>query len=228
MFSDFVSLIFPESCQGCNETLQKGEKLICANCRYELPKTNNHLLDNNDLEKKFWGKVSVKRVLSFLKFHKGGKVQNLIHQLKYGGQEELGRLLGEWYGLELYASSKLSESKLVVPVPLHKSRLKKRGYNQSDSFAEGLSRSLQIEWKPDVLERLDKSTTQTDKSRFSRWENVNRVFQLRKGVDVLEKNILLVDDVITTGATLEECARALLNGGAREVSIATIASAEYK
>jgi ComF family protein len=225
MFHDFISLIFPVSCNACGNILYKGERLICTYCRYHLPKTNFHLQKDNPVARHFWGKLTIESAAAFYFFNKGEKVQNLIHMLKYKHQKEIGVLIGELYGYELAKSELFKNIDIIIPVPLHLSKKFKRGYNQSDLFAKGLSNAFKKEVDYNQLYKIRASATQTKKSRFARWENVNQVFHLRNSSALENKHILLVDDVITTGSTLETCATVLLQATGSKVSIATIACA---
>jgi ComF family protein len=177
------------------------------------------------LSQKFWGRTSIKYTLAFLKFTKEGKVQRILHQLKYKGQREIGEMLGNWYGAELTESGFSRHWDLILPVPLHESKLRKRGYNQSDGFAKGLSESMEVAWSDKVLQRKTATKTQTKKGRWERWQNVEEIFVITEEEMIQKKNILLVDDIITTGATLEACAIELYNKGCKSVSVATIAVA---
>ena len=227
--ADFVSLIFPQVCLACEEPLARGEDHICTGCRAQLPYTDYHKLppSDNPLARKFWGKLPVRYSLSYLRFLRRGRVQHLLHQLKYQGQQDVGRVLGRWYGAELADFGLAIEFDLIVPVPLHPRKLAKRGYNQSDSFADGLAQSMNVPWSATVLRRTEHTASQTRKNRTERWQNVAEVFEVAQGADVLNKRVLIVDDVLTTGATLEACAAALLAAGCSQVSIATIACAEH-
>ncbi len=225
MLNDFISLAFPHICVSCGKSLYKKEHTICAYCAYHLPKTNFHLNIDNPIAKIFWGRVAIYSASAFYGFNKGGKVQHLIHQLKYKGQKNIGNSVGKLYGFELKQCVNFNTVNMVVPVPLHPKKLKKRGYNQSDGFAEGLAESMNVEANLQVLYRAVESETQTKKSRFNRWQNVETIFQLRDTKPLEGKHILLVDDVITTGATLEACAHTLLQAPNVKVSIATIAYA---
>ena len=227
--ADFVSLIFPRVCLACEEPLARGEDHICTGCRAQFPYTDYHKLppSENPLARKFWGKLPVRYSLSYLRFLRRGWVQHLLHQLKYQGQPEIGRVLGRWYGAELAAAGLATEFDLIVPVPLHARKLAKRGYNQSDSFAEGLALGLAVPWSATTLRRTEHTASQTRKNRTDRWQNVAEAFEVNAPEIVLGRRILVVDDVLTTGATLEACAAALLAAGCREVSIATIACAEH-
>lgn len=226
---DFITLLFPRQCLGCADMLARGEEFICTSCRAQLPYTDYHRLpeSENPLARRFWGKVPVQYALSYLRFLRRGRVQHLLHQLKYKNQPEVGLALGRWYGHELAQSGILTDAPdLIAPVPLHPRKLAKRGYNQSDSFAEGLAESLQIPWQAEALRRVEHTTSQTRKNRMQRWENVAEVFGVVNPAEVTGKHLLIVDDVLTTGATLEACAVVVLAAGARAVSIATIACAD--
>ncbi|MBA3705022.1 MAG: ComF family protein [Bacteroidetes bacterium] len=225
MLNDFVSLIFPHVCASCGKSLYKKEYSICIHCAYHLPKTNFHLDKENPIAKIFWGRINIHSAGAFYGFNKGGKVQHLIHQLKYKGNKEVGITVGKWYGYDLRLHPAFSTVNIIIPVPLHPKKEKKRGYNQSRFFAEGLAQSMSVDADFTILIRALESNTQTRKSRFNRWKNVESVFQLRSEKILHGKHILLVDDVITTGATLEACAQILLQVPGVKVSIATIAYA---
>lgn len=224
--SDFVNLLFPTLCLGCQHSLKANELILCANCRIKLPETGQHLEPNrsNSLNK-FAGKVPVRFSVSYLYFSKGSTVQKLIHQIKYKGQKEAARQLAEWYGHQLKLESPLvHEIDVLVGVPLHKSRFQQRGYNQADLIAEGLSKSLEVPARTDILVRKHFRGSQTRKNRIERWENVKSEFVVVKPEEVKNKNVVVVDDVLTTGATLEACAIELLNAGCRSVGVLTIAA----
>jgi ComF family protein len=228
MLSDFISLAFPHVCVSCGKCLYKKEHTICTYCAYHLPKTNFHSDADNPVAKVFWGRVTIHSAAAFYGFNKGGKVQHLIHQLKYKGKKNIGVAIGKLYGYELKNCLDFNTVNIIVPVPLHPKKLKKRGYNQSAAFAEGLAESMNIEADYKTLYREVESETQTKKSRFNRWQNVESIFQLHDTKTLEGKHILLVDDVITTGATLEACAHTLLQAPDVKVSIATIAYAENR
>ncbi len=224
MFKDFINLIYPQPCLACGEILGKNEDSICTSCIVNLPKTNYHLHNENPLNKIFWGRVSIEMVAAYYYFNKGNKVQNLLHQLKYKGANNVGEKIGLLYGYELLESTNFKDVDFIVPVPLHPKKLKKRGYNQSESFAIGLAQSLKKEVLTNLLLRTVNSETQTKKSRFNRWENVSTIFTISNSTNIKGKHILLVDDVITTGATIEGCAQLLVQRNAK-VSVVTIACA---
>lgn len=191
----------------------------------KLPKTNYHFHKENDLSKKLYGRVPIRYGLAYLHFNKGGSVQKIMHHIKYKEAKEAATMLGNWYGHDLYKAGFTSAFDLIVPVPLHKKKLLKRGYNQSTCFAQGLSEGLTINYSEGVLERVKEQSSQTNKSRLDRWSNVKEIYQIKNGDEVKGKRILLADDVATTGATIEVCAQALLSAGAKEISIAVLAIA---
>lgn len=225
LWDDLVSLVYPHICMSCGKTLLKNEDCICTYCRYHLPRTNYHTIPGNPVMKIFWGRVDVQAAASFFLFTKGGAVQELVHQLKYNGQKGVGSVLGRMYGSELKEAPVFSGADIIVPVPLHPDKLRKRGYNQCDYFAEGLSETLGIPADTRNFHRAVATESQTRKSRFDRWKNVETVFRAHNPGQLENKHILLVDDVITTGATLEACAQQLLAIPGTRVSIATIACA---
>lgn len=225
MIKDFISLIFPEVCVSCGKSLAKNEYCICTLCLYHLPVTNYHKQADNPVSKLFWGRANIHSAAAFYSFGKGSKVQHLVHQLKYRGRKEIGVTVGKLYGKELLTSDLFKSIDVILPIPLHIKKKRKRGYNQSDLFAEGLSESMNIEYKTNVLARVTASSTQTKKSRFNRWKNVESIFEVKKPELLERKHILLVDDVVTTGSTLEACAQTILKIPDTKVSIAAIAYA---
>ncbi len=225
--SDFISLIFPRICCGCGNALWQHEEVICRLCEFHLPKTRFHTCRDNPVARIFIGRVPVSEAMAFLFFHKGNTVQRLIHQLKYKGRKDIGIFLGKLYGAELYGSAFPEPPDLIVPVPLHRKKYMKRGYNQSEQFAIGLSEALHIPVNRHLLTRTRFTETQTRKNRFLRWQNVRNIFQVDRPVHWKGMHILLVDDVITTGATLEACAEALLAIPEVTISVACIATAKH-
>ncbi|HEY4196382.1 MAG TPA: phosphoribosyltransferase family protein [Mucilaginibacter sp.] len=224
--ADFVSLLFPELCQACGESLVAGEDLLCLDCRYNLPYTDFHLKPDNMVAQQFWGKINLEAAYALCYFTKGGKMQHLMHQFKYKGIQKIGDLLGNIAGDQLDKNPIFNTVDIIIPVPLHKSRLRKRGYNQSVCFANGLAERLNVPVDEDNLVRIRATDTQTHRSRFSRFENMQQVFALTNPATLINKHVLLVDDVVTTGSTLEACGTELLKVEGLKLSIATIACAE--
>lgn len=223
---DFMYLFFPNYCRGCEESLVKGEKIICTRCMMDLPKSNYHRERENPFFHKFSGRLPVKFVMTLFKFVKRGRVQHLLHALKYKNQPEIGVQLGRVYAADLIDENYKDQFDLIVPVPLHPSKRRKRGYNQSEEFGKGLSEILEIPCTEKFLKRIKATTTQTRKSKLNRWENVSDVFEVHQVEELKDKRVLLVDDVVTTGATLEACGEKLLRAGCGEISIACIAATQ--
>jgi ComF family protein len=225
LVSDFISLFYPLLCNACQNPLQSGEKEICTSCSYELPRTDYHLRADNPVMRLFWGRAEVFAASACYSFQKGEGVQRMLHRLKYKGQTGLGIEIGRRFGAELKYDPLFRLCDVIIPVPLHSRRLKMRGYNQSELFARGLSVSMQIPVDITSLQRVASSESQTRKSRFNRWKNVEDVFRLGHATALEGKHVLLVDDVITTGATLEACFKALSQTSNVAISIAAIALA---
>ncbi len=223
---DFISLFFPHYCLACSGSLVKGEDLLCTVCLTNLPKTNYHLYRENPIRNKLTGRLPLKHGWAFLKFRKSGIVQHLLHQLKYNNHPEVGVRLGQLFGRELLQSGFDKEFDLILPVPLHSSRKRQRGYNQSSMLAEGLSAAMNIQWDESISVRVQSTVTQTHKTKVERWENVKDVFAVEGLSNLKGKRILLVDDVITTGATLEACGQHLVSCGCSELSVACLAEAQ--
>lgn len=223
-WKDFLDLIFPRNCPQCGRSLFDFEQCLCTICQGSLPVANFHLRPyDNELTSKIRGLTKVNRVMAYLRFSKKGKSQKLLHQLKYKNKPEIGEEMGRLYGLLLSQNGYLKEWDLIVPVPLHPMKQKRRGFNQSEKFALGLSKPLDLAVE-NLLERRKFTETQTKKSRLERLENVDEVFGLRQGENISGMRILLVDDVITTGATLCACSNVLLANGAKHVDLVTIAA----
>ena len=223
-WKDFIDLIFPRNCPLCKQALFDFEPCLCTICQGMLPRANFHLRPyDNELTSKLQGLMPVHRVMAFLRFTKKGKSQALLHLLKYKNKPELGEELGRLYGLSLLEKGFAGFWDALVAVPLHPLKKQRRGYNQSECFARGLSKVLGIPYR-ELLVRRKFTTTQTNKSRLERLENVDDVFALNDGQVTQGLRILLVDDILTTGATLCACAQTLLQGGAKHVDLATIAA----
>ena len=225
LFDDFISLLFPRICASCSKLLFKNEEVICTKCLYKLPRTNFHKFVQNPVMEVFWGRVKIHSAATFLHFTKTGRVQKLVHQLKYKNKTEVGVLLGELYGRDLKKADLFKNVNVIIPVPLHWKKQMQRGFNQSEMFGRGLSKAMKARLDTKTLLRSVATETQTKKSRIERWENVSEVFDLKDEKQLEGKHILLVDDVITTGATMEACASKLLEIKDVRVSLATIAFA---
>lgn len=226
VLEDFISLFYPRYCRGCYNSLVRGEELICTQCLLEMPKSHYHLQRDNPFYQKFLGRLPVKHVMTLFKFVKESRVQHVLHALKYKQQPELGEMLGRFYGKDLVEADYKESFDLIIPVPLHSSRRRIRGYNQSEEFGKGLSQMLAVPCNDTYMMRSEKTETQTRKTKLNRWENVSRIFHVVAPDSIAEKRILLVDDVVTTGATLEACGQALINAGCAELSIACIAATQ--
>jgi ComF family protein len=191
-----------------------------------MPLTQHHLNPENDAYKKFYGRIPVEHVSALVYFHKKGIVQELIHSLKYRGQEAIGTVLGEWYAEELKNIPVLSTVDTIIPVPLHPKKLRERGYNQVTEFGNALAKSLQIPVNTSILFRQVYSKTQSQKNRLGRTEGIDTIFDVSFDEKDHNKHFLLIDDVITTGATLEVCAKALLKIPGTKISIVCMAMAD--
>jgi len=224
--SDFNSLFFPAYCLGCASGLVKGEDTLCTRCILELPHTGYIHSPNNPVKEKFAGRLPMRFAWAFLKFRKTGVVQKLLHQLKYNNCPEVGVRLGRIFGHLIKASAFDQEFDLIIPMPLHRSRQRHRGYNQSSMFADGLAQVLSVPWFENIVSRQVNTVTQTKKTKVERWENVRTAFRIHEPDAVRDQRILLVDDVITTGASIEACGQLMLDHGCKELSIACIAEAQ--
>ena len=225
MFESLINLFFPKVCSGCNSFLLTNENVICTVCRHDIPLTNHHLITNNDAFKKFYGRIPVLHASALFYFHKKGIVQQLIHNLKYKGHEEIGAILGEWYAEDLKTIALLHTADEIIPVPLHRRKLKERGYNQVTTFGKSLSTSLKIDYNDSLLKRNVYSKTQSKKTLLGRTEGIETIFGVTFTEKDHNKHFLLIDDVITTGATLEACSRALLQIPGAKISVVCMAMA---
>lgn len=224
MLRNLIDLFFPKVCSGCSEILLGSENVICTLCRHEIPLTNHHLNPENETFKRFYGRVPVEFAASLCYFNKKGIVQKIIHNLKYRGHQEIGTILGDWYAHELKSNPIFSTIDTIIPVPIHQKRLKKRGYNQTATFAGALSQNLKIPVNNMLLERSVFSDTQAQKNIFGRSNLTNSaIFSAHFTEENHNKHYLLVDDVITTGATLEACSIALLKIPGARISVLCIA-----
>jgi ComF family protein len=220
---DLGLMAFPDNCLACGRALSSTERDICYACTDMLPETGYHTLADNPVAQQFWGRLPLVHAAAYLYVQDANITQDMV---KYKHKERIGTKLGRLYGHKLKESESLiRDIDLIVPVPLHSSRLRQRGYNQCDSFAQGLSEVLGVPYHTTVMARVKENISQTKRTRYDRWENVEGIFALTQPAEVKGKHILLVDDVITTGATIESCASALMTGEDVRISVATIATA---
>ena len=208
-FFSFVHLFFPRQCAVCGAILQEGEEGICMKCNMDMPRTNYHLRKDNPVERMFWGKIPLEHATSCFFYHKGSDFRRILHQLKYGGRKDLGEVMGRF----------------MAAVPLHPRKQKMRGYNQSECIARGVSAVTGIPVDTASVARMRHTETQTRKSSYERWENVDGIFCLRRADAFARKHVLIIDDVLTTGATTTACADALKEVEGVRISVLTLAVA---
>ncbi|MDI3525916.1 MAG: hypothetical protein PWR03_99 [Tenuifilum sp.] len=199
--------------------------MLCTSCFYHIPRTRFWNWPDNPVAQIFWGRVDIQHACSFFYFRKGSKYRKLLHLLKYHGRDDIGFFLGKQFGLELKKFNAYQEITAIIPVPLHPKRLKERGYNQAEVIAKGLAEAMKIPVVNDVLLRNRYTQTQTKKSRIERIQNISGAFSIHNPQKIANGHILLVDDVITTGSTLETCTQAIIDNVNVKVSIATLAYA---
>lgn len=222
---DFLSLLFPRICYGCGNHLMRNESVICTECQVVIPRTDYHNQPENPVEQLFWGRCMIRKAAAFSYYTRGSRIRKLIHSLKYNGIREIGEELGSIYGNLLKSSGFFDGIDVMVPVPLHPSRERKRGFNQSRVICEGISAVIGIEVINDALVRPVKTQTQTRRSRFERWTNVEGIFEVRAPSKLEGKHVLIVDDVITTGSTVEACVNELSKVEGVSVSVIALAYA---
>jgi ComF family protein len=218
-----LSLLLPRTCPACSRILKDWEECLCLVCLGKLPVTRFHEESGNKMAEMFWGRVRLQQATAWFYFRKGSIYQDALHKLKYNDRPDIGFLLGRQYGYELNQSRVFIKPDLMVPVPLNPKKLRLRGYNQSDAIAKGLSAGLKISMDQTVLTRPMQTATQTRKSRYDRYLNVSGKFRVADPALLENKHILIIDDVITTGATLEACAEELLKIPGVTVSVAALA-----
>ena len=223
LWDDLLSLLFPRICYACGNHLIRGEKLICTECYVLIPRTNYHLEEDNPVARIFWGRCRIERAAAFSFYNRDSRIRRLIHNLKYKGVQDIGPELGKMYGLVLMNSGFTRDIDLIIPVPLHPSKERIRGFNQSYLISLGISQVTGITVDSTSLRRVSSTSTQTKKSRYERWKNVEGTFMVQDSSAVTCKHILLVDDVITTGSTMESCVNELLKSEGVRVSVAALA-----
>ena len=225
LWDDFISLLFPRLCYACGNHLLRNENLICTECYVVIPRTNYHIEKENPVARLFWGRCLIEKAAAFSFYNKGSRIRNLIHNLKYKGIKEVGYELGRIYGLSLKSSGFTADVDQIIPVPLHLSKKRIRGFNQSDIISMGIADVTGLPVDTVSLARIKVSATQTKRSRYDRWTNVEDIFHVTDPEIIKGRHILLVDDVITTGSTIESCANELLKVEGVKVSVVALAFA---
>lgn len=223
LLMDFISLVYPNVCQVCGMSLFKHEHILCMKCKHHLPYARFSDDPRNPAAQVFWGRVPARMVITGFLYNKGNAVQKLIHKFKYRGMKDIGLFLGVELATEIIKYPEHEDISIIIPVPLHPRKQKKRGFNQSEIIARGIASKIAAEMNPSILYRKSFSSTQTRKSKYERWENVESIFGIKNESLIKNKHILLVDDVITTGATLEACAQCLLRVEGVRLSVAAVA-----
>ncbi len=227
MLMELLHLFFPDSCLVCGTHLMETEQIVCLSCSFELPFTEYTDFPDNPFEKKFRGRIPIEAATALLFFRKKGNTQVLIHKLKYHGYQKIGTLFGSLLGKDIQNSTRFQNLDAIVMVPLHPEKMKKRGYNQLTFFANQLAIELQIPVWDDVLIKTYQTESQTHKNKLNRFDKINEKFQGVQLDKLKGKHILLIDDVLTTGATLEACAHELLKVPLVKISLATMAVPDY-
>jgi len=223
---DIKNIFYPNICLGCEAVLTINENILCTTCLFDLPLTNYLTTNDTSVEKIFFGRIKIEKATALLFYHKKGITQKIIHNLKYRGHEEIGVYLGNWLGKEIKQNKHFNTIDYIIPVPLHKKRLKSRGYNQVTKFGERLAFYLEKPFIENVLVRQSASLTQTKKSRVDRWKNVKELFFLNDETIFENKHVLIIDDIITTGATIESCANELFKTKNIKISVVVMAVTE--
>jgi len=223
---NLLNLFFPKVCEACNDALSDNEMVLCTSCRHHLPVTNFHFDTAEDVKKVVYGRVKLENATALLHFSKKGIVQQILHNLKYRGHEEIGEFFGKWFGAELATIDTYKNIDVIVPVPLYKTKLRKRGYNQVTKFGKEIAKALNADYNDTVLIKTKSSKTQVFKGRLKRWNDDGALFDISENKSLAGKHILLVDDIITTGATVEACATVLLKIDNIKLSLATMAIAD--
>ena len=221
--NDFAHLFFPHVCEGCGNDVPGNNSLLCASCFLKLPETGFIKEANNPVEKIFYGRIKVETAGSAFYFTKHSLLQHLVIQLKYRGNKDIGFYLGKLLGYQLLQTERFNDVHAIIPLPLNPKKERKRGYNQAAIIAEGIS---SVWYKPilkNAVQRIVFTETQTHKDRVSRWQTMEGVFATADEISFAGKHILLIDDIVTTGATLEACGEKILQVPGTKLSVATVA-----
>jgi len=223
ILNDLQNLFFPNTCLGCSEIIGFNDAVLCVSCRHQLPLTQ-FINENDNLTEKFlYGRIKIENAASFIRYYKKGISKQLIHHLKYKGHQEIGTMFGKWVGHEILVSNRFKNIDYVIPVPLHKKKLKERGYNQVSNFGIEIANCIDAIYSEEIVSNVKYSKTHTSKNRNQRALSIGNQFLYNKNIPLNNKHILIVDDVITTGATLESCVRAFPKELNIKFSIITIA-----
>jgi ComF family protein len=221
----FLHLLFPHVCAGCGSDIVSQESSLCMHCISGMPETNFHIYANNPIEKIFWGRLPLVSATAQYYFTKESLMQHLMHELKYRGNKELGLQMGKLIGNDLEKTHRFRYVDALIPLPLFPAKERRRGYNQAAILCEGIAEVLKVEVLRNIIARTEHTETQTKKGRMERWQNMEGKFELLNPEKIRDKHVLLVDDVVTTGATLEACGHELIEAGNTRLSIATLCCA---
>jgi ComF family protein len=225
LIRDMLHTLFPDLCLACRKLPKTRDAAFCVECLHAMPYSDHFLIKENDVTKHFKGRIDIRHGAALLRFAEGGIVQNMLHSLKYKKRKEVGEILGEIAGTKWAQSSLFTVPDVIIPVPVHPKKQRIRGYNQSTVFGYAVGKAINVRLRDDILIKTKESMSQTGKSRTERVENVREVFNLVKPDDIKNRHVLMVDDVVTTGATLEACCLLLRQNGAGDISILAIAAA---
>lgn len=225
ILKDFFNLFIPSKCLNCGINLHEHERFVCKDCLVKIPQTHFHLYNENPVSELFWGRVKLEYAFAYYYFSKGSILQGLIHSIKYHHNKELAFELGKHFGIGIKDSEFSKKIDLIIPVPLHPKKEKQRGYNQSKYIALGISEVIKKDVSDKILKRKVYTSTQTKKSRIQRWENVKNAFEIINEQTIKNKHVAILDDVVTTGATLEACASLLKQIDGVKVSVISLAFA---
>lgn len=223
--NSLINLFFPHCCIICGIPLMQSEDFLCMHCHATLPRTHFDSLIDNPVERMFYGKAKIEKASSFLYYQRGSEIKKIIYQLKYAGRKEIGEIIGKYMATEISSSGFFDDIDIIIPLPLHRNRLNKRGYNQSEWIAKGISTITHIPINNNIVMRVKDVDSQTHKTTFDRWKNVQQIFSLAQPELIKDMHILLVDDVLTTGATILSCATTIQKAENVKVSVLTLAVA---